>query len=282
MEQFWESETAISVLCQELVDTKKFDEAYSVIHYTDYAILHNFPELEKKYETLKLIPDSLYDKDYFGPNGFGEPEIPLTSFASLQDFGITSKKVIFYNHEDGSHQITNAFKKLIKKNQVVGFDTESFDKTLKFRMGNMQILQLAVEDTVFIFDIASLKDKDYFRDNLKELFTNGTVTKIAHSFTGDVSEMARTLKINLHRDMCHNFVDTQQEIKRVDGSDISLKDLVFKFFGKHLCKTNTMSNWSQPKLRKAQIHYAALDAYVLLKINEKMDSLKAEGKWEEF
>jgi ribonuclease D len=45
-----------------------------------------------------------------------------------------------------------------------------------------------------------------------------------------------------------------------------LSRLVMNCFGKPLDKGECMSNWSNKPLRKAQMRYAALDAYVLIKI----------------
>ena len=37
-----------------------------------------------------------------------------------------------------------------------------------------------------------------------------------------------------------------------------------------MCKYEQISNWERRPLRKSQMHYAALDAYVLLKIFENL------------
>ncbi len=39
--------------------------------------------------------------------------------------------------------------------------------------------------------------------------------------------------------------------------------------GKELCKAQTLTNWQRRPLRKNQLHYAALDAYVVIKIYDK-------------
>ena len=50
----------------------------------------------------------------------------------------------------------------------------------------------------------------------------------------------------------------------------SLKDLVEQILLKKLCKHETLSNWRNTPLRKAQIHYAVLDVYSLHLILEKL------------
>ena len=47
--------------------------------------------------------------------------------------------------------------------------------------------------------------------------------------------------------------------------------------GKNLCKVEQMSNWERRPLRKSQMHYAMLDAFVLIDIVEKLEC-KQQGK----
>lgn len=44
--------------------------------------------------------------------------------------------------------------------------------------------------------------------------------------------------------------------------------------GKDLCKTYTFTNWERRPLLKNQLHYAALDAVIVLKIWEKLKEHK--------
>ncbi len=45
--------------------------------------------------------------------------------------------------------------------------------------------------------------------------------------------------------------------------------MVEYFLGKKLSKFEQCSNWENRPLRKAQLHYAAMDAFILIKIYEK-------------
>jgi ribonuclease D len=49
----------------------------------------------------------------------------------------------------------------------------------------------------------------------------------------------------------------------------SLAHITLKMVGKELCKDQTLTNWQKRPLRKNQIHYAGLDAAVVIRIYDK-------------
>jgi ribonuclease D len=57
---------------------------------------------------------------------------------------------------------------------------------------------------------------------------------------------------------------------------MGLAKVVIDLFKVDMCKGEQMSNWEMRPLRLSQQHYAALDAYCLLEICEKLEKIAKE------
>ena len=73
------------------------------------------------------------------------------------------------------------------------------------------------------------------------------------------------LKIRYLVDLCSVYKSIFPESKYS-----SLAHICKSILGKEICKQQTLTNWKRRPLRKNQIHYAGLDAYILIKIYEKL------------
>jgi len=62
-----------------------------------------------------------------------------------------------------------------------------------------------------------------------------------------------------------------------DDNKSSLEHLVKQLMNKKLSKFEQVSDWDSRPLRKSQMHYSAMDAYVLLKIHEVLKGMTNEG-----
>ena len=61
------------------------------------------------------------------------------------------------------------------------------------------------------------------------------------------------------------------DLVKIHGSVISLANLCTKWLKKPICKEYTLTNWSRRPLLRNQVHYAALDAFIVLKIYALMN-----------
>jgi ribonuclease D len=81
-----------------------------------------------------------------------------------------------------------------------------------------------------------------------------------------------------------SFIDITQIFKTLNPNEkfSSLSFLCLKFLNRRLSKYEQRSNWNRRPLRKAQIHYAALDAFACVLIYEKLhpeyQELQKHGK----
>lgn len=178
----------------------------------------------------------------------------------------------------------------LNKYTVIGVDTE-WKPTLQFdKEEELMLLQVAVNDKVYLFDMLYLRDllsNDHW-DRLGQLFSHSDVTKLTYSFTGDLKCLGEfNFKLQEHMKKIKNLIDLN-ETKRIlleccpnfffslgsnESNHKGLSEMVFLCFGKPLDKTEQCSYWSRRPLTRNQILYAALDAFCLLDIynylNEK-------------
>ncbi|NXE81377.1 MUT7 Exonuclease, partial [Cochlearius cochlearius] len=184
------------------------------------------------------------------------------------------------------------WEKVLQPGQVVGIDMEwrpSFGMVGKPRVS---LLQIALKDEVFLFDLPRLLEqaesegeKEKLPRFIQMLYSDAAITKLGYGMSGDLSSLAATWSALKDTDkQARNVVDLLIVDKQVDvlSPEQSYEDrgfrqpekglslLVQHVLGKPLDKTEQLSNWEKRPLREEQILYAASDAYCLLEIYEKL------------
>ena len=159
-------------------------------------------------------------------------------------------------------------------------------------------LQIATRDKVFIIETKSLVDTldDELILKFGELVLfSETLVKLGYGFAQDGKKLANSFPafkyrfVNFVEDVI-NMDEIAEECRKINPKIFDtpymtmattaskgpkpkgLSKLTMTCLGKPLDKRECMSNWDNKPLRQAQLNYAALDAFVLIKIHDFIQS----------
>lgn len=151
---------------------------------------------------------------------------------------------------------------------ILGFDTETRPSFRKGRMNQVALLQVATNDTCFLFRLNVMG----IPDSLKRLLEDKSITKVGLSLHDDFH------MLNLRKKFAPGtFVELQKEVKDIGIKDLSLQKIYANLFGQKISKSQQLSNWEAETLSEAQRRYAATDAWACIKIHEEIISMKQNG-----
>lgn len=145
----------------------------------------------------------------------------------------------------------------IKKNNIIGIDTEtkpSFEKGIKNRVS---LIQIATVKNVYLFRINKIE----FPDELLDIFSDITIIKVGIAIHDDVRDLKR---IKNFKD--RSFIDLNNLAKDYGFISIGAKKLSALILGIRISKKQQLSNWETDRLSTKQIDYAATDAWICREI----------------
>lgn len=145
-----------------------------------------------------------------------------------------------------------ALKKLGKET-LVGFDTETRPNFKKGQNNLPSLIQLASQDTVYIFQLRHLK----FPAGLRKILTAENIIKTGVAIDHDLLQLQR-----LHSFVSGGFVGLARLAKNAGIQNHGLRGLAAVMLGFRISKGAQRSNWDNETLRNNQIRYAATDAWV--------------------
>ena len=156
-----------------------------------------------------------------------------------------------------------------KQVSAVGFDIEWKPQFVSKKNGGTEnktaVLQLAVENSCLVLHVYHM---DKLPKSLKLVLSDKGILKVGCGIQQDASKLKRDLGLVLEE-----LADVQLMAKKIDPSmrKTGLKALAQTFLGIELHKATRMSNWENCPLTSKQIKYAALDAWIGLKIFQKLN-----------
>lgn len=140
---------------------------------------------------------------------------------------------------------------------VIGFDTETRPSFKKGRSNMVSLMQLACDNTCFLFRLNSIG----FGESLISLLEDESIVKVGASVHDDLLNLNKLKGFNPS-----GFVDVQQYVKQFRIIDNSLARIYGIMFGHRISKNQRLTNWEQPSLTPNQQEYAALDAVACTRI----------------
>ena len=141
----------------------------------------------------------------------------------------------------------------LREEKFLGFDTETRPNFKKGQSNLPAIIQLAAEETVYIFQLQYLK----FPGKLRGIFSSKEIVKAGVAIDNDLLQLQRLGKFDEG-----GFVGLARIAKIAGIKNHGLRGLAAVLLGFRISKGAQRSNWGSKDLSNKQISYAATDAWV--------------------
>lgn len=153
---------------------------------------------------------------------------------------------------DNDHKLSAALKEL-KRETVLGFDTESRPAFKKGQNYPASLIQLGGERNIWLFQIQNFSNLD----PLWRLLANRRIVKAGVAIADDIKKLQ-----DLHAFKPGGFIEIADLTQQAGILNTGLRSLAGLLLGFRISKRAQVSNWAKSDLSEAQIQYAATDAWV--------------------
>ena len=160
-----------------------------------------------------------------------------------------------------SHDLLDAAIKELKKNSILGFDTEtrpSFKKGIKNKVA---LLQLATAKNSWLFRL----NKIGLPTKLLDILEDPGIIKVGVAIRDDLIKLGE-----LREFTPSGFVELADYVKKFDIQDNGLRKLAANVLKIKISKSQQLSNWEAEAYSPSQIRYAATDAWACFEIYHQL------------
>lgn len=151
--------------------------------------------------------------------------------------------------------------KILSKEQIIGFDTETRPSFQAGVTNKVSLLQLSTESHCFLIRVNKLP----LTRDLLAILSSDKIIKIGADVRNDISALNK-----LRHFTARGFIDLQSEVDKYGIEDKSLRKISGIVLGKKVSKAQRLSNWAAKQLTPQQQMYAATDAWVCIEIYNKL------------
>lgn len=152
----------------------------------------------------------------------------------------------------------------LRKEPVLGFDTETRPSFVKGKSYSPSLVQLATPDNIFLFQLKWQP----LGTPLADILSDSSITKTGVAVHDDMHFLEK-----LHPFAPASVLDLAEVARKNNIENQSLRALAAGFLGLRISKGEQCSNWASKELSPRQIRYAATDAWASLAIYLRMREL---------
>ena len=150
---------------------------------------------------------------------------------------------------------------LLKKEKLLGFDTETRPNFRKGHKNKVSLIQLATRNKAYLFRINRIG----IPPELARLLANPEITKAGVAVHDDIKFLRNIRKFNPE-----GFIDLQSFVRNFGIQSSGLKKLTAIILGFRISKRQQVTDWEAEVLSEPQQVYAATDAWVCYEIYKKL------------
>jgi len=142
--------------------------------------------------------------------------------------------------------------KLLAKEKLLGFDTETRPSFRKSDTYLPALLQLCTAKEAFLIQLPRIQDYS----GIADLFANNTQCKVGVAIRDDLAGLMKIFPFSPE-----GFIDLADLARLAEINNTGLRSLCGIAMGKRISKSAQVSNWAKDELTPKQIVYAATDAW---------------------
>lgn len=145
----------------------------------------------------------------------------------------------------------------LRKEKIIGFDTETKPSFKRGQTNNVALLQLSSDTESYLFRLNHIG----LPECVKNLLEDDNLLKIGLSIHDDFHNLHRLYQLEPQA-----FIDLQNYVKQFRIIDNSLAKIYAILFDERISKGQRLTNWEADTLTVNQQAYAALDAIACVRI----------------
>lgn len=157
----------------------------------------------------------------------------------------------------------------IRREKVLGFDTESRPSFKKGQNFPASLIQLGGEKQVWLFQIQKFENME----SLWKILANRNIIKAGVAIADDIKKLQDLIDFKPA-----GFVEIADLTQGAGILNTGLRSLAGLLLNFRISKRAQVSNWARSKLTEAQVQYAATDAWVSRELYCHMQKIRKRAR----